>query len=76
MEETNGYVIIEIQTSADGTIANLIYTESSKNKALSVFYEKCGYAALSTVCVHTVCIIDIRGNKVAEPVTFEHGGAS
>jgi len=74
MEELKGYVIVETQTSSDGTIAVLTYTESVRNNALSVFYMKCGSAAISLVPVHTISIFDIRGNKVADPVTFEHGG--
>lgn len=75
-EELQGYVITEIQANANGTIAALVDTEPVKNNALSMFYMKCGAAAISAVPVHTICITDIWGNKIVDPVTFEHGGAS
>ena len=77
-EELEGYVIVETQVSADGTIVNLVQTEQAKNNAKSVFYQKCSYAAISAVRVHTVCIFDIYGNKLPDinPVTFTHEGGA
>ena len=75
-EELKGYVIVETQTAADGSISVLHFTESERNNALSAFYQKCSYAAISAVRVNTVCIFDIYGNKVADPVTFTHEGGA
>lgn len=75
-EELKGYVIVETQTADDGSISVLHFTESGRNNALSVFYQKCSYAAISAARVHTVCIFDIYGNKADDPVTFTHEGGA
>lgn len=77
-EEMEGYVIVETQAFADGTISPLVYTVQNRNSALSVFYEKCSYAAISDVPVHSVNIFDIYGNKLPDvnPVTFIHEGGN
>lgn len=66
------YLVIEIQTQADGTAAVLpIATYANKAEALSAYYSKCALAVISSVPVHTVEVITNRGFVVACEC-FEH----
>ena len=74
------YIINELQTTYEqgetGEITEKtaqlppVYKEDY-NAALSEFYFKCGYAAISTVDVHAVYIVDIRGAQI-ERKDFDH----
>lgn len=55
------YYIIEIQKSADGAFAHLINTADSYNQAESVYYGTLQYAAISTIPLHTVILMDAEG---------------
>ena len=74
------YIINELQTTYEQdesgknnektTQLPPVYKEDY-NAALSEFYFKCGYAAISTVDVHAVYIVDIRGAQI-ERKDFDH----
>ena len=74
------YIINELQTTYEqdenGKITEKttqlppVYKEDY-NAALSEFYFKCGYAAISTVDVHAVYIVDIRGAQIKRE-DFDH----
>ena len=72
--------IIEVQTSNEGSVAFLIGdqvdvvdNESTMN-ALSVFYTKCAYAAISICDLHTVMMVDNTGRVWNDCyATFAHG---
>ena len=74
------YIINELQTTYEqdenGKITEKttqlppVYKEDY-NAALSEFYFKCGYAAISTVSVHAVYIVDIRGVGIKRE-DFDH----
>lgn len=55
------YIIIEIQTNADGTIGNLVYTAATRNEADSIYYQKLGYAAISQLPKHAVALMSNEG---------------
>ena len=55
------YYIIEIQKSNQGTYAHLIDNETEYNQAESKYYGKLQYAAVSTIPVHTVYLLDDKG---------------
>lgn len=66
------YLVIEIQTQANGTAAVLpIESYANRAEALSAYYAKCALAVISSVPVHTVEVITNRGFVVACEC-FEH----
>ncbi len=69
------YVILEIQTYADGTIGTLVYTASDYNHAQSTYHEKLAAAAISNIPVHSVVLMDSRGYSFGQEF-YEHGEAS
>ena len=74
------YIINELQTTYEQDETGKITEKTTQlppvykedyNAALSEFYFKCGYAAISTVDVHAVFIVDIRGAQI-ERKDFDH----
>ena len=74
------YIINELQTTYEQDETGKITEKTAQlppvfkedyNAALSEFYFKCGYAAISTVDVHAVFIVDIRGSQI-ERKDFDH----
>ena len=74
------YIINELQTTYEQDETGKITEKTAQlppvfkedyNAALSEFYFKCGYAAISTVDVHAVFIVDIRGVQI-ERKDFDH----
>ena len=74
------YIINELQTTYEQDETGKITEKTTQlppvykedyNAALSEFYFKCGYAAISTVDVHAVYIVDIRGVQI-ERKDFDH----
>ena len=56
------YHIIEIQTTGNiSTIVQPIPFASELNEAESIFHQKMSYAAISTVPVHSVALLDENG---------------
>lgn len=55
------YYIFEIQGNENGAFAHLVYNADTYNNAESIFYDKCHYAAISTLPVHTVILCDSDG---------------
>lgn len=64
------YFIVELQI-IDGQPAYIVKTSTSKNEALSEYYNILHYAAISSVTIHSCVILDERGNTVAKE-TFTH----
>lgn len=66
------YLIIEVQKSADGTIAvPPITTADSLNAARSTFYSLCAVAAISAVPVHTIVLLNDVGQEIGME-SFNH----
>lgn len=56
------YIVQEIQTFADGTVALLpAITKENQQEAESVFYQKLAVAATSALPAHAVIILDGTG---------------
>lgn len=55
------YYIIEIQKTPEGAYAHLIDTADTYNQAESVYYGKLQYAAISTIPLHSVILMDAEG---------------
>lgn len=58
------FIIIELQTNADGTVGNFIYTAQSANEADQIYHSKLAYAATSTVYCHAVTMLTPDGDVV------------
>lgn len=56
------YVIIEIQTNANGALGVLTYTASTWRQAQQIYHEKLAYAAQSTLPCYAVALLDNHGN--------------
>lgn len=65
------YLIIELQTQADGSTAHLVFTETERCQAESVFHQKLAYAAVSDLPFHAVVLMDHRG-AVLRQWCYEH----
>lgn len=66
-------IIIEIQHSNDGSTAVLHEVVADRNTAEQTYHTKLAYAAVSTVNVHTVDMMDDYGVLVYPPKTYYHG---
>lgn len=55
------YLVIEIQTDAEGIVGNLVTAYDTKQEAESAYLTKRISALNSTVNIHTVLMIDNRG---------------
>lgn len=65
------YYIIETQQNTDGTAANLTYQEESQNAALSKWHEVLHYAAISTIYIHSCCVLN-EELKVIARESYRH----
>lgn len=70
--ETKGYVVIEIQTMADGTLAILKDGFNDEGKAWQKYYTVLSFAAVSNLPCHAATIMDNKG-FVMDNRYFEHG---
>ena len=69
------YSIVEMQTTENNTsIVTTIPKESVYEVAISKWHEKCAVAAVSTVPVHVVLLLDSHGNTL-ERGEFPHESA-
>lgn len=62
------YIVIEIQTAADGTVGNLVYAFDSLDEARSKYFSILAAASVSVLPCHAACIIKNTG----EPVEFRY----
>ena len=68
------YIVIEIQKSADGTVAvPPISTADTLNAARSTFYTVCAAAAISSVAVHSAVLLTDTGQTLGIE-SFDHTG--
>lgn len=56
------YIIIEIQTTANGELGILTYTSDTWRGAQQIYHEKLAYAAMSTLPRHAVVLMDNSGH--------------
>ena len=55
------YIVIELQTQADGTVTNLVSPYDTLNEAESKFHQILMYAATSSLAVHAAVILTSEG---------------
>lgn len=56
------YIIVEIQTNANGTVGILTYTAPEWRNAQQIYHEKLAYAAMSTLPRYAVVLMDNSGH--------------
>lgn len=69
-------IIIEIQHSNDGSTAVLHEVVADRNTAEQTYHTKLAYAAVSSVNVHTVVMMDEYGSLAYPPKTYYHGSVN
>lgn len=67
------YIVIELQTNADGTVGNLVYQYASRDEAESKFHYILAAAAVSTLPVHAAVMLTNAGTMVKSEY-YRHGG--
>lgn len=67
------YIVIELQTNADGTVANLVYQFSSRDEAESKFHSILAAAAISALPVHAAVMLTNAGVMIKSEY-YRHGG--
>lgn len=55
------YIVLEIQTNADGTVGTLVNSFAEKNEAESKFHQVLQYAAVTTLPVHACVLLTSEG---------------
>lgn len=65
------YIIQEIQTSGNSSAVTPAIQKANKNEADSAFYLALGAAAVSSVPIHAVVMVDDHGNIVRSGF-YEH----
>lgn len=55
------YIIVEIQTTADGTVAQLVQQADTREQAESVYHMILSYAAISTLPLHACTMLTNDG---------------
>ena len=59
------FVVIELQTMADGQVANLVTAHDTQNEAESHYHAVLAAAAVSSLPCHAACIVSNEGFPVA-----------
>lgn len=65
------YVVVEIQTNANGTVATLSDSFDNKDAAYNKYYTVLAYAAISEIARHSACLMDNTGFTL-ESNYFDH----
>jgi hypothetical protein len=58
------YIVIELQKTADGSIANIATAYDTLNQAYQKFHQVLAYAAVSNLPVHACTMLDETGMYV------------
>ena len=66
------YIVIELQTSAQGTVGNFVWAYENENDAFSKYHDVLSSAAVSSVPVHACVILRNDGQQIAAQA-FRHG---
>lgn len=67
------YIVIELQTNADGTAGNLVYQYNNRDDAESKFHSILAAAAISALPVHAAVMLTNAGTMVKSEF-YRHGG--
>lgn len=59
------YVVIELQTNADGTLGNLVYQYTDRRAAENKYHTILAAAAISSLPVHSAVMLTNNGQLLA-----------
>ena len=59
------YLVIELQTATDGTVANLVYQFDTRNEAESKYHYILSFAAVSELPYYSAMIVTSFGETIA-----------
>ena len=65
------YIVLEMQTNVDGTVATLTNSYSTIEEAYNKYYTVLAYAAISTLPCHSAALTTNKG-MLYESKCFEH----
>lgn len=65
------YIVIELQTNADGAIGNIVTAYNSREQAFAKYHAILSAAAVSSLPCHAAVILDNKGMQIAAQY-FEH----
>ena len=65
------YLVIEIQTFADGTVSNLTYSFDTENEAVAKYHSILSVAAVSKVPMHA-CMLFTNNGISLRSESFSH----
>lgn len=65
------YIVIEIQTNADGTVGNLVTAHDTRNAAESAFHSVLAAAAISNLPMHAAALLASDGSLI-DSRCYEH----
>ena len=68
------YIVIEIQTNADGTVGSLVYSYAERNEAEAQFHRILAAAAVSALPKHAAAMMSAEGFPLLRGC-YLHGGA-
>ena len=67
------YIVIELQTMQDGSVANIVTTKDTRNEAESTFHSILAAAAISNLPCHSATMLTSDGFLLATE-KYEHEG--
>lgn len=65
------YLVIEIQTNADGTVGNIVTAHDTRNAAESAFHSVLAAAAVSNLPMHAAVLLASDGSLI-DSRCYEH----
>ena len=65
------YIVIEIQTNADGTVGNLVTAHDTRNAAESAYHSVLAAAAVSSLPHHAAVLLTSTGSLL-DTRCYEH----
>lgn len=66
------YIVIEIQTNANGTVGNFVWAFDTQDAAFAKYHSVLSVAAVSSLPIHSCVILKNNGLQIAAQY-FEHG---
>ena len=62
------YLVLELQTMADGSVANLLTSHNTKDDAESKYHAVLSYAAVSELPAHAAVMLTSEGGTIKHEV--------
>lgn len=66
------YIVIELQTAANGSVANIVTSHDTREQAESKYHTILAAAAVSSVPCHAAVIVDSEGGFIGARC-YQHG---